>query len=230
MRFKIWMLAVLLSSQSGHAAVISADVKYITAHYDLIPGSEEERAWKKCDEISPSYMTELISFRGLARDLHNLVTAPDYPGRSDQVSQMRAELKVHSDRLLALARPEWNIENRSWYLKWIIPGGEFFEEPEPDLGWTKLPPPQKGQILGYTAGEIRLLGERRPDLRARLSVGINRGYFRDVEVIIGKEATFLEFCQMARSIEVNLAIDYTSPLTLGGQFQKKFKLIFAEDR
>ena len=208
MLFRLLIVTLLLNAKPSHA-----DVKYIATHYSIIPGSEQERDWNKCAEISPSYLEELMRFRELARDLHNLVMGPEYPGRAGDITKMRAELKIHSDRLLLLSKPEWNIQNRRWHLKWTIPGSEFSE----------------CNVLGYTAGDIRLLGERRPDLKDWLWVLLDKGRFRDVEVMLSKEATFLEFCQMVRSIEIDFSVDYECPWTFVAPAQKKYKLIFGED-
>jgi hypothetical protein len=208
----------------------ASEVQYVRTAYNFKAGSPEEKLLKRCAEIPYSYVAELEGFRGVSREIQTLLHGPDYFARAGELKALSEKLRMHSERLNELAKPEWNTENHFIDLSWALPAAEFFPPPGQDDRGFRV---NYGGLKEQTINRITLMGKERDDLKQPKWAAYFSVRPKYLFVRIDKPATLLEFCQLIRTVEVDYTVRYyTTPFKpysdLRLDFEKNFKLIFEE--
>lgn len=76
-----------------------------------------------CTGMKYNYLQEMTRLRDLKAQLDWAVQQPLTDQQSELVKNLRLQLQQSANRLAFLARPEWNDELLSFYLRWQFPQG-----------------------------------------------------------------------------------------------------------
>ena len=179
-----------------------------------------------CHTLPFWFSDELRQFEDLNRELRTLLNQADALSRAGEISSLTARLKIHGDRITAMARPEWNSEKFDVVLGWLIPESVFFNFPARISPWGPL---SRGDITSIEVKDVEFLGQLRPELKAYVSssVLLRSG----VEIQFRKRATLFELCQFVHSIDISVNIESRDESFEGISFEpqtKPFNLIYEE--
>ena len=214
----------LAVSLIGTAAFADATYVTTTDNFNSMTATGDEY---KCDSIDPVYLQEQLIFNKLSRQLQDLLHEPDPAAFSSEISSLKTELEVHTERLIELARPEWNTEDYRIALYWEIPAEHFFPDPKLIRGAFYK---KNGEFLSFDIKQIYLMGERRPDLVGYGGFGIwikaTPPPNSMLQVSLFKPATLLEFCQFVHTIEINIDVNYVLKSFPNVPLTERLKLVF----
>ena len=183
-----------------------------------------------CRTLPFWFSDELRQFEELNRQLRALLNQPDALTRAGEIRSLTTEIKIHGDRITAMARPEWNTEKFDVELSWLIPESVFFNFPARISPWGPL---SRGDVTYVAVNDVEFLGQLRPELKAYVSSSVfkSSGLLAGVEIQFRKRATLFELCQFVHSIDISVNIDYVeepfNQISFGPQ-TKPFNLIYEE--
>jgi len=139
-----------------------------------------------CGEMKYNYLQEMTKLRELKSQLNWAVQQPLTDSQTELVKKLKEQLQQATDRLIFLAKPEWNEEVLSFYLTWEFPQGSNYESK--DLEKIEV---QSLYYRGVPAGNL-----------APLLINSDRSLH------YSSRGTYLEICQFVSTLEIEVKAQY----------------------
>ncbi len=169
---------------------------------------------RACDEMGTGFLDDLENLHRSREKLSVLLRGG--PDQFKEAEALIVTMRELSERIRAVAKPEWSTENTNLTLTWFIPRSYFLEELD------------QLRITGPEVLEAHFLNRPNEDVKDYFSVRPHYNAATGLKMVYQKKGTALEMCQLVRTLHFTVGVRYRKIL-LGSRavfFYRKFKLGF----